>query len=109
MKFCGTDAISLAVVCVGLGWVELGCVRACLAPFCCDRPTLACPCILSTNQNPRQIGVELQLPSTHEWSGTYWYWDYVMTTKMMTEGSLREAKEQLEEVKAQIEVHKHIR
>eukprot|EP00903_Cladosiphon_okamuranus_P014294 g13276.t1 len=50
-----------------------------------------------------QIGVELQLPSAHEWSGTYWYWDYVMTTKMMTEGSLREAKEQLEEVKAQIE------
>lgn len=48
--------------------------------------------------------MELQLPSTHEWSGTYWYWDYVMTTKMMTEGSLREAKEQLEEVKAQIEV-----
>lgn len=27
-----------------------------------------------------------------------------MTTKIMTEGSLREAKEQLEEVKAQIEV-----
>lgn len=51
-----------------------------------------------------QIGVELQLPSTHEWSGTYWYWDYVMTTKMMTESSLREAKEQLEAVKAQMEV-----
>jgi len=49
--------------------------------------------------------VELQLPSTHEWSGTYWYWDYVMTMKIMTEGSLREAKEQLEAVKAQMEVH----
>lgn len=51
-----------------------------------------------------QIGVELQLPSPHEWASTYWYWDYVMTTKIMTEASLRESKEQLEAVKAQMEV-----
>ncbi|CAN0040157.1 unnamed protein product, partial [Hapterophycus canaliculatus] len=50
-----------------------------------------------------QIGVELQLPSAHEWASTYWYWDYVMTTKIMTEASLRESKEQLEAVKAQME------
>ncbi|CBJ30997.1 conserved unknown protein [Ectocarpus siliculosus] len=50
-----------------------------------------------------QIGVELQLPSAHEWSGMFWYWDYVMTTKMMAEGSLKESKDQLEAVKAQME------
>ncbi|CAM9878501.1 unnamed protein product [Ectocarpus fasciculatus] len=50
-----------------------------------------------------QVGVELQLPSAHEWSGMFWYWDYVMTTKMMAEGSLRESKDQLEAVKAQME------
>lgn len=48
--------------------------------------------------------MELQLPSAHEWSGMFWYWDYVMTTKMMAEGSLRESKDQLEAVKAQMEV-----
>ncbi|CAN0172427.1 unnamed protein product, partial [Ectocarpus sp. 12 AP-2014] len=51
-----------------------------------------------------QIGLELQLPSAHEWSGMFWYWDYVMTTKMMAEGSLKESKDQLEAVKAQMEV-----
>ncbi|CAM9614987.1 unnamed protein product, partial [Laminaria digitata] len=50
-----------------------------------------------------QIGVELQLPSEHEWPSTYWYWDYVMTTKIMTDASLQEAKEQLEAVKTQME------
>ncbi|CAM9413093.1 unnamed protein product [Scytosiphon promiscuus] len=52
--------------------------------------------VLSLMHRYLQIGVELQLPSPHEWASTYWYWDYVMTTRIMTEASLRESKEQLE-------------
>lgn len=51
-----------------------------------------------------QIGVELQLPSDHEWRGMYWYWDFVITTKRMTEDGLWMAKRQLQAVKAQMEV-----
>ena len=51
-----------------------------------------------------QVGIELQLPSLHEWPGTYWYWDYVITTKLVTETSLWETKEQLEATKLQMEV-----
>lgn len=50
-----------------------------------------------------KIGVELQLPSAHEWPGTYWYWDLVMTTKLTSEYNLWEAKEQLDAIKAQME------
>lgn len=56
---------------------------------------------------PLQMGVELQLPAKHEWPATYWYWDYVMTTKLITESNLREAKEQLEAIKTQMEVGHH--
>lgn len=48
--------------------------------------------------------MELQLPSPHEMAVTHWYWDYVMTIKLITESSLWEAKKQLEDIKAQMEV-----